>query len=123
MILEEAAQGADAGMAGEHIDVVGVGPGSDGGGPPLGEHRFGVVGPGPEMIALADIEMEPVAAFEADFKDLVKSGIITQATALPEEQDEASIAHLPRLVFVPHKRNYGRYRVFINAVNDCDPER
>ena len=59
----------------------------------------------------------------ANFKDLVKAGTITQGTALPQELDEPSIAHLPRLVFVPHKRNYGRYREFINAVNDCDPER
>jgi uncharacterized protein (TIGR00730 family) len=55
------------------------------------------------------------------FGDLVKAGAIVQNGALPEEMDEDTIAHLPRLVFTPHKRNYGRFREFINAINDCDP--
>lgn len=64
-----------------------------------------------------------LAQLNTDFADMVKTGLIMQDTALPEEQDEASIVHLPRLTFTPHKRNYGRFRVFINAINDCDPER
>jgi len=54
-----------------------------------------------------------------EFADLVKTGAIVQGPALPEEQDEATIAHLTRLVFTPHKKNYGRFREFINALNDC----
>jgi uncharacterized protein (TIGR00730 family) len=57
------------------------------------------------------------------FTDIVKTGIIDQSAALPEEQDEESLAHLPRLIFTPHKRKYGRYREFINAINDFDPEK
>lgn len=61
-----------------------------------------------------------LAKLNTDFADLVKTGTIIQTTVLPEELDETTIAHLPRLVFVAHKRNYGRYREFINAVNDCE---
>ena len=57
------------------------------------------------------------------FADMIKTGLIAQDTALPEEQDEAAIVHLPRLTFTPHKRNYGRFREFINAINDCDQEK
>jgi hypothetical protein len=64
-----------------------------------------------------------LALLNESFADIVKSGIIMQEKALPEEQDEPNLAHLPRLVFTPHKRKYGRYREFINAINDCDPEK
>jgi hypothetical protein len=64
-----------------------------------------------------------LAQLNADFPDIVKTGLISQDSALPEEQEESTIAHLPRLIFVPHKRNYGRFRAFINAINDCDPEK
>ncbi len=64
-----------------------------------------------------------LAKLNIDFADMVKTGLIVQDRALPEEQDEAAIVHLPRLTFTPHKRNYGRYREFINAINDCDPEK
>ncbi len=62
-----------------------------------------------------------LADLNTAFADLVKNGIMTQEdAALPEEKDEPGIAHLPRLVFVPRKGNYGRYRQFINAINDCE---
>ncbi len=57
------------------------------------------------------------------FADMLKTGLITQDGPLPEEQDEETIAHLPRLIFTPYRRNFGRYRQFINAINDCDPEK
>jgi uncharacterized protein (TIGR00730 family) len=63
-----------------------------------------------------------LADLNKTFPDIVKTGLIAQEKALPEEQDELTINHLPRLIFVPHKRNYGRLREFINAINDCDPE-
>jgi uncharacterized protein (TIGR00730 family) len=63
-----------------------------------------------------------LAQLNRDFADLVKDGQITQGAALPEEQDEENIAHLPRLIFTTHRRNFGRVREFINAINDCDCE-
>jgi uncharacterized protein (TIGR00730 family) len=52
-----------------------------------------------------------------DFADIIKSGTIVQGEALPEELDETSLAHLPRLIFTPHRRKFGRYRQFIDAIN------
>ena len=64
-----------------------------------------------------------LACLNKNFADLVKAGPIQQSSALPEELDEDTLAHLPRLIFTPHRRNYGRFREFINAINDCDPEK
>jgi len=61
-----------------------------------------------------------IAGLNQEFADIIKSGSIVQDGALPEEMDEAAIAHLPRLIFTPHKRSYGRLRQFINALNDCE---
>jgi uncharacterized protein (TIGR00730 family) len=52
-----------------------------------------------------------------DFADVLASGKFEQMAALPEENTEAEISHLPRLVFQPHKRNFGRLRQIIDAVN------
>jgi hypothetical protein len=37
--------------------------------------------------------------------------------SLPEEQNEPELADMPRLVFVPARKNFGRFRQFIDAVN------
>lgn len=50
------------------------------------------------------------------FSDLLKSGEYTQCDALPEE-DEADIAHLPRLVFRFNRRDLGRLRQLIDCIN------
>jgi len=38
--------------------------------------------------------------------------------ALPVEQDEEAIAHLPRLVFTFNRRDHGRLRMLIDHLND-----
>lgn len=53
-----------------------------------------------------------------EFADVLASGKFEQCAAFPEENKEPEIAHLPRLVFQPHKRNFGRLRLVFNAVND-----
>jgi hypothetical protein len=52
-----------------------------------------------------------------DFAHILASGKFEQSAALPEENSEPEIAHLPRLVFQPHKRNFGNLRSVIDAVN------
>jgi len=54
------------------------------------------------------------------FGDILQSGAIVQTVALPEEQNEPDLANLPRIVFTPHRTNFGRLRLLINAVNDSD---
>ena len=52
-----------------------------------------------------------------NFKDIIGANHFEQTVALPEESNEPDLAGLPRLVFVPVKKNFGRLRMFIDAVN------
>ena len=67
---------------------------------------------------LADSAVEKLTS---DFADVVASGEIVQTTALPEEANEPEIAELPRLVFTPHRRNFGRIRCLIDGINLAEP--
>lgn len=57
-----------------------------------------------------------------DFSDILVGGEIIQTTALPEEQNEPELANLPRLVLAPKRKNFGRIRQLINAVNTAETE-
>ena len=52
-----------------------------------------------------------------NFRDIIGTNHVEQTVALPEESNEPELAGLPRLVFVPVKKNFGRLRMFIDAVN------
>ena len=43
--------------------------------------------------------------------------LIPYSVHLPEESNEPEIAAFPRLVFSPVKKNFGRFRQLIDAVN------
>jgi uncharacterized protein (TIGR00730 family) len=58
-----------------------------------------------------------VQKLTTDFADVLSSGAIVQTRALPEEANEPEIADLPRLVFTPHRRNFGRIRCLIDGIN------
>lgn len=51
------------------------------------------------------------------FVDIIGKNPLEQTVALPDEQNEPEIADLPRLIFVPAKKNFGRFRCLIDAVN------
>jgi hypothetical protein len=53
----------------------------------------------------------------AKFADLLTDGQFEQRSALPAERDEADLAHLSRLVFRFNRRNLGRLRLLIDAIN------
>ncbi len=63
-----------------------------------------------------------VKKLTAEFADVVASGEIEQTSALPEEANEPEIADLPRLVFTPHRRNFGRIRCLFDGINLADCE-
>ena len=63
---------------------------------------------------LADGETDRLAG---EFADLIKSGGMTQRAALEEEGDEPGTRELPRLVFRHQRRDYGRLRMLIDAIN------
>ncbi|MDR3401629.1 MAG: LOG family protein [Chthoniobacter sp.] len=51
------------------------------------------------------------------FEDILNGNHLIQGAALPEEQNEPEIADLPRLIFTPKRKNFGRFRKLIDAVN------
>ena len=61
-----------------------------------------------------------VAKLNTDFADIIASGEIALADALPEEKNEPELATLPRLVLLPHRRNFGRFRKLIDAINQAE---
>ena len=63
-----------------------------------------------------------IADLNASFTDVIREGEITQTAALPEEQNEPEIAALPRLVLAPRRKNFGRIRQLIDAVNLAETE-
>lgn len=54
----------------------------------------------------------------AEFNDVLKSGDFTQGGPLPDEKNEPQLDSLPRLIFRHGRRDFGRLREFINAVNE-----
>jgi hypothetical protein len=42
---------------------------------------------------------------------------MVQGTALRQEKNEPEIWNLPRLIFTPHRRSFGRFRQLIDAIN------
>lgn len=62
-----------------------------------------------------------VTRMEEEFVDLLQGENITQGPALEIEANEPALAHLPRLIFSPHRRNFGRLRLLINAINAAGP--
>jgi uncharacterized protein (TIGR00730 family) len=61
-----------------------------------------------------------VAALNDNFSDVLRSGGIVQGVALRQEKNEPEIWELPRLVFTPHRRSFGRFRQLIDAINASD---
>jgi hypothetical protein len=56
----------------------------------------------------------------ADYKDLILEGHLEQSNALPEELNEEGIIHLPRLIGKLSRREYGRMRQMIDAMNNSE---
>jgi len=64
--------------------------------------------------ALTEAALEEI---RSGFTDLLGANLLEQTVQLPEEVNEPEIAALPRLVFVPARKNFGRFRQLIDAVN------
>ena len=73
-----------------------------------------------EMVIRINQRLTPAALenLNQQFDHLLASGHIVQREALPEEADDRASIHLPRLVLIPHKREFGMLRLLINAIND-----
>lgn len=73
-----------------------------------------------EMVIRLNKKITPRALenLNQQFDHLLASGHIVQREALPEEADDRAFNDLPRLVLIPHKREFGMLRLLINAIND-----
>ena len=63
------------------------------------------------------ISQQLLDAINSEFKGILSEGKFEQTGPLPAEQDEIEFAQLPRLVFTFNRRNQGRLRMLIDAVN------
>ncbi len=60
---------------------------------------------------------ELLASINANFADILTSGVFTAEGPLNEEKDEPDLADLPRLVFRFNRRSLGRLRQLIDVIN------
>jgi uncharacterized protein (TIGR00730 family) len=63
-----------------------------------------------------------IATLNVEFDRLLAAEQITQSGALPEEADDAHLAHFHRLVLTPHRRDFGTIRCLIDAINTAETD-
>lgn len=64
-----------------------------------------------------ELSDEAVAELNQEFADILTTGEIAKNTALPEEQQEWTTTHLPRLSFYFNQHNFGRLYQLISKIN------
>ena len=64
------------------------------------------------------LEDAALQGLRENFGDILGIHALEQTVQLPEEANEPEISALPRLIFIPAKKNFGRFRQLIDAVND-----
>ena len=60
---------------------------------------------------------EAIRRMEEEFRDILTEGGLSMSPALPEEAEESALADLPRLTLSFNRRNFGRLRQLIDALN------
>ena len=80
-------------------------------------HSYRYVGDKIVLRLNAALTDEALAAVEEEFSDIIKAGRMIQREALEEEADEEELSGLVRLVFRHRRRDFGRLRQLIDAVN------
>ena len=70
----------------------------------------------------AALPMPALEQLNAEFADILQDGVFELSHALPQEQGEPEIAHLPRLVFRFNRMRFGRLRAMIDVINQSGPE-
>ena len=81
-------------------------------------HSYRYVGDKLVIRMLQDLSDESIAKLNTDFADIIKSGEIKKTLALKEEENQPELKDLSRIVLRHKRRDFGRLRMLINAVND-----
>jgi len=84
-------------------------------------HSYRYVGDKLVMRLMAPLAEGEPARLQEEFADLIKAGAMSLRGALEEEDDEPEMAALPRLVFRHQRRDFGRLRQLIDAINLARP--
>lgn len=66
---------------------------------------------------VAPLEETALEHLRERFCKLLNTPTIEQTGPLPEEREDESIAHLPRIVLTPSKKDFGYLRLFIDHIN------
>jgi uncharacterized protein (TIGR00730 family) len=64
------------------------------------------------------ITKEALESLNDRFANMLSVEKIEQVDPLPEESDDVHLQNLPRLVLTPHKREFGKFRLLLNAINE-----
>jgi uncharacterized protein (TIGR00730 family) len=80
-------------------------------------HSMRYVGPDLVVRLKRDPGAEWLEEIAFRFPDLLDEGEFRISGALPEEENEPELAEMPRLVFRFNRRDFGRLRLLIDAVN------
>jgi uncharacterized protein (TIGR00730 family) len=66
----------------------------------------------------SELDEKAVSELNDKFRDsLIPQGTIRLSGPMPEEEDEPEIAHLPRLLLDFNRRDFGRLRSLVDAIN------
>jgi len=68
------------------------------------------------------LDEKAVEVIAAAFADILNGNPVEQGEALPQEQNEPELEKLPRLIITPQRKNFGRLRKLIDAINAADTE-
>ena len=83
-------------------------------------HSYRWVGPELVIRLQRQLSSDAIAHLNELFSDLFERAPIRASAALKQEKNEPELARLPRLVATPHRRNFGRLRALIDAVNEAE---
>jgi hypothetical protein len=81
-------------------------------------HSMRIVGRRTVLRLNEPVSPDRLARLNRSFADILTDGAIVQRGVLPSESNEPDIAHLPRLVMMFDRENYGRLRQLIDVVNE-----
>jgi hypothetical protein len=63
---------------------------------------------------------EAVQRLNKAFSDLLEGAPLRTSRALKQEKNEPELSHMPRLVAGSHRRNFGRLRQLLDAINQAE---
>jgi hypothetical protein len=66
------------------------------------------------------LSVDAVEKLKHDFLDITNDGIIEQTGALDDEKDEEDLADMTRIVLRHKRRDFGRLRMLIDAINHSE---